>query len=41
MKLYDVEESAQQDLVADPVPDKPIATWGDRETKDTFAEFKI
>jgi hypothetical protein len=41
MKLYDVEESAQQDLMAEPIPDKPIATWGDRETKDTFAEFKI
>jgi len=41
MKLYDVEESAQDNLMADPVPDKPIATWGDRETKDTFAEFKI
>ena len=41
MKLFDVEESAQQDLVADSVPDKPIATWGDRENKDTFAEFKI
>ena len=41
MKLFDVEESAQQDLVAESVPDKPIATWGDRETKDTFAEFKI
>ena len=41
MKLYDVEESAQQDLVSDSVPDKPIATWGDRENKDTFAEFKI
>ena len=41
MKLYDVEESAQQDLVTDSIPDKPIATWGDRENKDTFAEFKI
>lgn len=41
MKLYDVEESAQQDLMTDSVPDKPIATWGDRENKDTFAEFKI
>ena len=41
MKLYDVEESAQQDLMAEPIPDKPIATWGDRESKDTFAEFKI
>ena len=42
MKLYDVEESAQADLIAEStIPDKPIATWGDRETKDTFADFKI
>lgn len=41
MKLYDVEESAQQDLISDTIPDKPIATWGDREKPDTFAEFKI
>jgi len=41
MKLFDVEESAQQDIITDVVPDKPIATWGDRENKDTFAEFKI
>ncbi len=41
MKLYDVEESAQADLVADPIPDKPINKFGDRETEDTFANFKI
>ena len=41
MKLYDVEESAQTDIMSDMTPDKPIATWGDRETKDTFADFKI
>ena len=41
MKLYDVEESAQADIMSDPIPDKPIATWGDRESKDTFAEFKV
>ena len=41
MKLYDVEESAQTDIMSDMAPDKPIATWGDRENKDnTFAEFK-
>ena len=40
MKLYDVEESAQTDIMSDMAPDKPIATWGDRETKDTFADFK-
>lgn len=42
MKLYDVEESAQSDIMSDmSIPDKPIATWGDRENKDTFAEFKV
>ena len=43
MKLYDVEESAQTDIMGDSssIPDKPIATWGDRENKDTFADFKI
>ena len=41
MKLYDVEESARADLVADPIPDKPINKFGDRETEDTFANFKI
>ncbi len=41
MKLYDVEESAQTDIVSDMAPDKPINTFGDRDSKDTFAEFKI
>ncbi len=42
MKLYDVEESAQSDIMSDmTIPDKPIATWGNNETKDTFAEFKV
>lgn len=40
MKLYDVEESAQTDIMSDMAPDKPIATWGNRENKDTFADFK-
>jgi replicative DNA helicase len=42
MKLYDVEESAQDNIMQDMViPDKPIATWGDNENKDTFADFKV
>jgi len=41
MKLYDVEESAQADIMSDTVPDKPINTFGDRESKDSFADFKI
>jgi archaellum biogenesis ATPase FlaH len=42
MKLYDVEESAQSDIMSDmSIPDKPIATWGNNDNKDTFAEFKV
>jgi hypothetical protein len=41
MKLYDVEESAQSDIMSDMAPDTgPINTFGDRESKD-FTEFKI
>ena len=41
MKLYDVEESAQADIMTDMATDKPINTFGDRDSKDTFADFKI
>jgi hypothetical protein len=42
MKLYDVEESAQDNIMQDmSIPDKPIATWGNNEKKDTFANFKV
>ena len=40
MKLYDVEESAQTDIMSDMKPDKPVNKFGDNEQKD-FAEFKI
>jgi len=42
MKLYDAEESAQQNITKDaPMADTgPIATWGDNERKD-FSNFKI
>ena len=41
MKLYDVEESAQSDIMSDMTPDTgPINSFGDRESKD-FTEFKI
>jgi replicative DNA helicase len=41
MKLYDVEESAQSDIMSDMAPDTgPINKFGDRESKD-FTEFKI
>ena len=40
MKLYDVEESAQQDIVKEPsVVDKPLNTFGNRDTN--FGEFKV
>ena len=41
MKLYDVEESAQSDIMNDMTPDKPINKFGERENPDTFADFKI
>ena len=41
MKLYDVEESAQTDIMSDMIPDKPINNFGDRDSKDTFTDFKI
>ena len=31
----------QTDIMSDMAPDKPINTFGDRDSKDTFAEFKI
>ena len=40
MKLYDVEESAQTDIMSDMKPDKPVNKFGDNEQKN-FAEFKI
>ena len=40
MKLYDVEESAQTDIMSDMKPDKPINKFGEKEEKD-FADFKI
>ena len=33
MRLYDVEESAQQDIADAGIPDKPINTFGNRERK--------
>ncbi len=41
MKLYDVEESAQSDIMSDMTPDKPINKFGERESNDTFADFKV
>ena len=41
MKLYDVEESAQSDIMSDMVPDKPINKFGDREGPDQYADFKV
>ena len=41
MKLYDVEESAQTDIMSDLVPDKAINKFGEGESEDPYAEFKI
>ena len=41
MKLYDVEESAQSDIMQEMVPDKPINRFGERESNDSFADFKL
>ena len=41
MKLYDVEESAQENLMSDIAPDKPINKFGEGEQSDPYAEFKI
>ena len=44
MKLYDVEQSAQEDLVdAGQVDDKPLNTFGERErtNKNKFGGFKV
>ena len=41
MKLYDVEESAQSDIMSDMAPDKPINKFGERESQDSYSDFKI
>ena len=41
MKLYDVEESAQSDIMSDMTPDKPINKFGEREQPDSFTDFKV
>ena len=41
MKLYDVEESAQSDIMSDMVPDKPINKFGEREQPHSFTDFKV
>ena len=41
MKLYDVEESAQSDIMSEMIPDKPINKFGDREGPDPYSDFKV
>ena len=42
MKLFDVEQSAQTDIIDDmAIPDKPINTFGDRDSKDSFSDFQF
>jgi hypothetical protein len=40
MKLYDVEQSAQDDIVdAGQIDDKPLNTFGERERTSKFKNF--
>lgn len=42
MKLYDVEQSAQTGIIDDmAIPDKPLNSFGDRDSKDLFTDFKV
>jgi hypothetical protein len=43
MKLYDVEQSAQDGLADAGITDKPLNTFGDRErtAKKNFDGFKV
>jgi replicative DNA helicase len=41
MRLYDVEESAQQDITDAGIPDKPINTFGNRERRKDFGGLKV
>ena len=44
MKLYDVEQSGQEGLAdagQNSGPDKPLNTFGTRETKKKFDGFKV
>jgi replicative DNA helicase len=41
MRLYDVEESAQQDIADAGIPDKPLNTFGKRERRKDFGGLKV
>ena len=41
MRLYDVEESAQQNIADAGIPDKPINTFGNRERRKDFGGLKV
>jgi replicative DNA helicase len=41
MRLYDVEDSAQQDIADAGIPDKPINTFGNRERRKDFGGLKV
>jgi hypothetical protein len=42
MRLYDIEQSAQDDLIDAGHNDKPVNTFGDRERKQNkFSGFKV
>jgi replicative DNA helicase len=41
MRLYDAEESAQQDIADACIPDKPLNTFGNRERRKDFGGLKV
>ena len=41
MRLYDVEEFAQQDIADAGIPDKPLNTFGNRERRKDFGGLKV
>ena len=41
MRLYDVEDSAQQDIADAGIPDKPLNTFGNRERRKDFGGLKV
>jgi replicative DNA helicase len=41
MRLYDAEESAQQDIADAGIPDKPLNTFGNRERRKDFGGLKV
>ena len=41
MRLYDLEDSAQENIVDTGIPDKPLNTFGNRERRKDFGGLKV